>query len=163
MLGTWGLYPWFIEDGEELIEPNTSNYTWLKKNDSAWFSKNQPSIEIKPDKIIKISIENRRKKYLELLNEYPNLSREDLQRLDKSNYSWLRNHDSDWFEQHSPPLKKKGMSHPRAGVEERRSSFLSIYQNNMGVSSKELRRLCGSNYTWTPRSSHSAAAGDIME
>ncbi|CAM3068584.1 TnsD family Tn7-like transposition protein [Paenibacillus sediminis] len=132
----------------ELRKMNKSNYTWLKKNDSEWFSKKQPPIEIKQEIIIKTSLENRREKYLELLSRNPHLSRGELKLLDINNYSWLRIHDSEWFERHSPPLKIKGMSHPRVGIEERRSSFLNIYQNNMGATSKELRRLCGSNYTW---------------
>lgn len=133
---------------KELRKMNPSNYIWLKKHDSEWFSKIQPPIEIKQDKIIKISIENRREKYLELLNENPNLSRGELQRLDKSTYSWLRVHDNEWFEKQSPPVKKKGMYHPRDAIEERRRLFLNIYQSNTGASPKELRRLCGSNYSW---------------
>ncbi|MCL6606129.1 MAG: TnsD family transposase [Paenibacillus sp.] len=133
----------------ELRKLESSNYKWLMLNDNEWLSIRQPPIKTGSNKNKSNTLEHRRKEFLRLRKEYPDLSRGDFQRQNSSNYSWLRTYDSDWFEQQLPPLKERnGMIKPRFTLEERRNQFLGIHQRNPAATPKELRKLCESNYTW---------------
>lgn len=133
----------------ELKELESSNYTWLKLHDNEWFSLNQPPIRLRQEKKQRVTLEQRREEFLELRKNYPDISRGELQRLNLSNYTWLRTNDSEWFEQHlPPPIERNGLKYPRYSLEERRNQFLIIYREYPKATPKELRKLCGSNYTW---------------
>lgn len=133
----------------ELRKFESSNYTWLKLNDNEWLSLRQPPIILSSNKKKSITLEQRRKDFHKLRKEYPDLSRGELQRQNLSNYNWLRMNDNDWFEQHLPPSKERiGTIKPRFTLEERRNQFLDIYQRNPAATPKELRKICGNNYTW---------------
>ncbi|MBU5349134.1 TnsD family Tn7-like transposition protein [Paenibacillus lautus] len=133
----------------ELKVLDSSNYTWLKLHDNEWFSFKLPPIKIRTEKKNRVTFTQRRDDFLLLRKENPHLSRGGLQRLNSNNYTWLRTHDSEWFEQHlPPPIERKGLKYPRYTLEERRNQFIIVYRENPQATPKEIRKLCGSNYTW---------------
>lgn len=133
----------------ELNQLESANYKWLMQNDVGWISLRQPPVKLNSNKKNNITLQQRRKTFLRLRDEFPNLSRSELQRQDLSNYTWLRMHDSAWFEHELPsPIDKIGSIKPRFTLLERRNFFMNIYKENPTASPKEIRKLSGSNYTW---------------
>ena len=85
-----------------------NNYTYLQRRDTEWFKKQLPELsEKRASTKQKLSKEQRRNLYLELIKLHPEMSRTQLKQHDGSNYAWLYRNDKDWLFTNSPPIRTR--------------------------------------------------------
>ncbi|WP_040949390.1 TnsD family Tn7-like transposition protein [Gorillibacterium massiliense] len=133
----------------ELRSIDITTYEWLLDNDRAWMESVLPPIRARRVYHNNYGLDARREAYLQLKKKYPDYNRTQIFNLDPNNYRWLRMNDMVWLDQHQPP--RKSLKRIKLSIEERRTAFISIFDSNPNASRKDLKRMCGSNYSWLER------------
>lgn len=128
----------------ELKELNKSNYVWLIQNEKDWISEYLPPRKTRKSKL---SLEERREKFLKLKNEYPNATRTQLKEKDSNNYTWLKQNDDEWLNINQPAFN---VSKPveKTSLDQRREAFITLRASHPNLNRAELSRLNPSNYAY---------------
>lgn len=132
----------------EIINLDPNNYSWLRQNDRQWLVEHQPSTK-KSNDLSKLSLEERRSAFINILTNNPTAIRKDLRRLAGNNYIYLQRRDAEWFKKQLPELNKKEvLSKQQLSKEQRRNLFLQLRSLNPNMTRSQLKQENMSNYAW---------------
>lgn len=104
------------------------------------------------DDKLHITRKKHRSKLLDILLENKDLTRSEIKKKCKTSYTWLKEHDQQWFEEKLPPSKTTGKLDNRKNLEidreQYRSKLLAALKGNSGLMRSEIKKQCNAAYSW---------------